>query len=43
METEPGHYDYFISVTWAPLYRLAEEAQIDLPAVLARSASIPGG
>lgn len=43
VETEPGHYDYFISVTWAPLYRLAEEANIDLPAALARAASIPGG
>ena len=42
-ETEPGHYDYFISVDWDPLYRVAESAGIDLPAALARAASIPGG
>lgn len=40
-ETVPGHYDYFISVDWDPLYRLADNAGIDLPAALARSASIP--
>jgi hypothetical protein len=42
-ETEPGHYDYFISVNWDTLYQLAQSAGIDLPAALARSASIPGG
>lgn len=42
-ETGPGHYDYFISVSWDSLYRLAESAGIDLPAALARAASIPGG
>jgi hypothetical protein len=42
-ETEPGHYDYFISVNWEPLYRVAENAGIDLPAAFARAASIPGG
>ena len=42
-ETEPGHYDYFISIDWDPLYRLAESAAIDLPGALARQASLPGG
>jgi hypothetical protein len=42
-ETEPGHYDYFISVNWDALYQLAQSAGIDLPAALARAASIPGG
>jgi hypothetical protein len=42
-ETEPGHYDYFISVNWAPLYQVAESAGIDLPAAFARAATIPGG
>jgi hypothetical protein len=42
-ESEPGHYDYFISVNWDPLYRLAETAGVDLPAALARAATIPGG
>lgn len=42
-ETEPGHYDYFISVNWDPLYRVAESAGVDLPAAFARAASIPGG
>jgi hypothetical protein len=42
-ETEPGHYDYFVSVNWDPLYRLAEEADVDLPAALAQAATIPGG
>jgi hypothetical protein len=42
-ETEPGHYDYFISVNWDALYQLAQDAGIDLPAALARAASIPGG
>ena len=42
-ETEPGHYDYFISVNWDSLYQLAQSAGIDLPAALARAASIPGG
>jgi hypothetical protein len=40
-ENEPGHYDYFVSVDWDPLYRLADQAGIDLPAALARAASIP--
>jgi hypothetical protein len=42
-ETEPGHYDYFISVNWDALYELAVRAGVDLPAALARAASIPGG
>lgn len=42
-ESEPGHYYYFISVNWDALYKLAEGAGIDLPAALARAASIPGG
>ena len=42
-ETEPNHYDYFISVNWDPLYQVATEVGIDLPAALARAASIPGG
>jgi hypothetical protein len=42
-ETEPGHYDYFISVDWDAVYALARAAGIDLPAALARTASIPGG
>ena len=42
-ETEPGHYDYFISVTWGPLYQVTGNAGIDLPAALANAASIPGG
>jgi hypothetical protein len=42
-ETEPGHYDYFISVAWDELYRTAEAAGVDLPAALARAATIPGG
>lgn len=42
-ETEPGHYDYFISVSWDPLYQVADGAGVDLPAALARDASIPGG
>jgi hypothetical protein len=42
-ETEPGHYDYFISINWDPLYQVATDAGIDLPAALARAASIPGG
>jgi hypothetical protein len=42
-ETESGHYDYFITVDWDRLYRTAEAAGVDLPAVLARSATIPGG
>jgi hypothetical protein len=40
-ENEPGHYDYFIAVDWDPLYRLADGAGIDLPAALARVASLP--
>ena len=42
-ETEAGHYDYFISVDWDRLYRTAEAAGVDLPAALARAATIPGG
>jgi hypothetical protein len=42
-ETEPGHYDYFISVNWDSLYQFADTVGIDLPAALARDASIPGG
>jgi hypothetical protein len=42
-ETEPGHYDYFISVNWDALYDVANNLGIDLPAALARVASIPGG
>lgn len=42
-ETEPGHYDYFVQINWDALYRTANEAGIDLPAALARSATIPGG
>lgn len=42
-ETEPGHYDYFIQVNWDALYHTATEAGIDLPAALARSATVPGG
>ena len=42
-ETDPNHYDYFISVNWDPLYQVATDAGIDLPAALARAASIPGG
>jgi hypothetical protein len=42
-ETEPGHYDYFISVDWDELYRVADAAGVDLPAALARAATIPGG
>jgi hypothetical protein len=40
-ENEPGHYDYFVSVDWDPLYTLADAAGIDLPAALARAATIP--
>lgn len=43
VETEPGHYDYFITVNWDALYRLATDAGVDLPAVLADAATIPGG
>ena len=42
-ETEPGHYNYFISVNWDPLYQVDGTAGIDLPAALARAASNPGG
>ncbi len=42
-ETDPGHYDYFISVNWDHLYRVADQAGVNLPAALARDASIPGG
>jgi hypothetical protein len=42
-ETEAGHYDYFVSVNWDPLYQFAESVGVDLPAALARAATIPGG
>ena len=42
-ETESGHYDYFITVEWDKLYRTAQAAGVDLPAALARAATIPGG
>lgn len=42
-ETEPGHYLYFVSVTWGALYQFAEAHGIDLPAALADAATIPGG
>ena len=42
-ETEQGHYDYFLTVKWDPLYRAAEAAGVNLPAALAQVASIPGG
>ena len=41
-ETETGHYDYFVSINWDPLYRVAESAGIDLPAAFARAATLPG-
>jgi hypothetical protein len=43
VETEPGHYDYFVSVSWDRLYDFANNAGIDLPAKLADAATIPGG
>ena len=42
-EIAPGHYDYFVSVNWDPLYRFASERGIDLPGALAKEATIPGG
>lgn len=42
-ETNPGHYIYFVSVTWGALYQFAEANGIDLPAALADAATIPGG
>ncbi len=42
-ETDPGHYLYFVSVTWDALYQLAEANGIDLLAALAGAATIPGG
>lgn len=42
-ESEPGHYDYYISVNWDALYAFSDSAGLDLPAALARAASIPGG
>jgi hypothetical protein len=42
-ETERNHYDYFVSVTWDKLYHFAREHGIDLPAALAKAATIPGG
>lgn len=42
-ETESGHYSYFISANWDALYAFADNAGLDLPAALARAASIPGG
>ena len=43
VETEPGHYDYFISVNWDRLYQFATNSGIDLPAALANAATIPRG
>jgi hypothetical protein len=43
VETESGHYDYFISVNWDPLYDFANNAGIDLPSALANAATIPSG
>lgn len=43
VETEPGHYDYFITVNWDALYQVATDAGVDLPAALAELATIPGG
>jgi hypothetical protein len=42
-ETEPGHYDYFITVNWDSLYAVANDVGIDLPAALARAATTPEG
>jgi hypothetical protein len=42
-ETEPSHYNYFISINWDALYDVANRAGVDLPAALAQAASIPGG
>ncbi|MFN8593407.1 MAG: hypothetical protein U0031_18270 [Thermomicrobiales bacterium] len=42
VETQPNHYDYFVSVNWDALYRTADSAGIDLPAALARTATLPG-
>jgi hypothetical protein len=42
-ETAPGHYMYFVSVTWNALYQFAQANGIDLPAALADAATIPGG
>lgn len=41
--TDPGHFIYFVSVTWGALYQFAEANGIDLPAALAGAATIPGG
>ncbi len=43
VETEPGHYDYFVTVNWDALYQVATDAGVDLPAVLADAATIPEG
>lgn len=43
VETEPGHYDYYINVNWDQLYTFANNAGIDLPAALADAATIPSG
>ena len=42
-ETDPGHFIYFVTVTWGDLYQFAEANGIDLPAALADAATIPGG
>jgi hypothetical protein len=42
-EIAPGHYAYFVSVNWDALYRFAGQHGIDLPAALAKGATIPGG
>jgi hypothetical protein len=41
--TVPGHFTYFVSVTWGAVYKVAEANGIDLPAALADAATIPGG
>lgn len=43
VETEPGHYDYFITVNWDRLYTFANSSGIDLPTALADAATIPSG
>ena len=41
--TDPGHFIYFIAVTWGAVYQFAEANGIDLPSALADAATIPGG
>ena len=42
-ETAPGHFIYFVTVTWGDLYQFADANGVDLPAALADAATIPGG